>query len=98
MACFTRFKLEIFSQITGEDGAGPIRTYIHKESDDSLDLTLFSWPPTVFYYEGVPLDGNKVRASRNGREQEQESDILTEHDLQLIYDVHNSGKIIAEVI
>ena len=48
-------------------------------------LTLFSWPSTVFYYPGVLLDGNKVCASRNGREQEQESDLLTENDLQLIY-------------
>lgn len=32
LPCFLRFKLDIFSKITGESGNGPIRTYIHKAS------------------------------------------------------------------
>ena len=33
MPCFNRFKSDIFSKITGEDGVGPIKTYVHKASN-----------------------------------------------------------------
>ena len=38
--CFPRFKSDIFSEITGEGGRGPIRTYIHKASNTGPDLIL----------------------------------------------------------
>ena len=71
----------VFSKITGESGKGPIRTYIHKASNTGPDLNLTD--ANRFFFKGVPLDGDTICPSRNGREQKQESDTY-QRDLILL--------------
>ena len=63
--------MDVFSKITGEGGKGPIRTYIHKVTNKRLYLLILLTP---IFFKGVPLDGDTICASRNVREQKQESD------------------------
>ena len=74
------------------------RTLIRQATDGNWSNPLLLI--AKLYNQGVPLDGDTIRASRNGRKQKQVSDpyLLGAQSVINNIDSHNSGKIIVEVI
>ena len=99
LPCLARFKSDVFSKITGEGGKGPIWTYIHKASNIGSDLIYPLLLTPIFFLRCTlgrryNLRIEKWPRTKTGKWYMSQRGFVIDID----YGIHNSGKIIIEVI